>query len=141
MRSGRALVLPNMTRAERRSRFFGHASAEHRARRVAEALDVPGHRVRVVAQDVGGGFGGKGSLYPEEIFVCAAARRLSRSIKWTSDRMEDLLANSQGFDEIVDAEIALDDEARVLALRAVSSAMSAPIRFIHGRRRLSRSKS
>jgi carbon-monoxide dehydrogenase large subunit len=85
---------------------------------IAEALDVPGHRVRVVAQDVGGGFGGKGSLYPEEIFVCAAARRLSRSIKWTSDRMEDLLAHSQGFDEIVDAELALDSEARILALRA-----------------------
>jgi aerobic carbon-monoxide dehydrogenase large subunit len=85
---------------------------------IVEALDIPGHRVRVVAQDVGGGFGGKGSLYPEEIFVCAAARRLSRSVKWTSDRKEDLLANSQGFDEIVDAEIALDSEARILALRA-----------------------
>jgi carbon-monoxide dehydrogenase large subunit len=82
------------------------------------ALDLPGHQVRVVAQDVGGGFGGKGSLYPEEIFVCAAARRLSRSIKWTADRMEDLLATSQGFDEIVDAEIALDKEGHVIALRA-----------------------
>ena len=71
---------------------------------LAQALDIPGHQVRVVAQDVGGGFGGKGSLYPEEIFVCAAARGLSRSIKWTADRMEDLLATSQGFDEIVDAE-------------------------------------
>ena len=43
---------------------------------LATALDIPGHRIRVVAPDVGGGFGGKGSLYPEEIFVCAAARRL-----------------------------------------------------------------
>ncbi len=85
---------------------------------VATALDIPGHQVRVVAQDVGGGFGGKGSLYPEEIFVCAAARRLSRSIKWTADRMEDLLSTSQGFDEIVDAELALDGEGRIAALRA-----------------------
>ncbi len=85
---------------------------------IATALDIPGHQVRVVAQDVGGGFGGKGSLYPEEIFVCAAARRLLRSIKWTSDRMEDLLSNSQGFDEVVDAEIALDGEGRIAALRA-----------------------
>jgi carbon-monoxide dehydrogenase large subunit len=85
---------------------------------LAQALDIPGHRVRVVAQDVGGGFGGKGSLYPEEVFVCAAARRLSRSVKWTSDRMEDLLASSQGFDEIVDAEIALDAEGHITALRA-----------------------
>ncbi|HUC49957.1 MAG TPA: xanthine dehydrogenase family protein molybdopterin-binding subunit [Xanthobacteraceae bacterium] len=85
---------------------------------ISDALDIPGHQVRVVAQDVGGGFGGKGSLYPEEIFVCVAARRLARSVKWTSDRLEDLLANSQGFDEIVDAEMALDSESRIVALRA-----------------------
>ena len=85
---------------------------------LAAALGLPGHQVRVVAPDVGGGFGGKASLYPEEIFVCAAARRLGRAVKWTSDRMEDLAASSQGFDEIVDAELALDDEGRILALRA-----------------------
>ena len=85
---------------------------------LADALNIPGHSVRVVAQDVGGGFGGKGSLYPEEVFVCAAARLLSRSVKWTADRMEDLLAGSQGFDEIVDAEIGLDEEGHVTALRA-----------------------
>src|SRR5271168_1629191 len=62
------------------------------------ALDIAEDRVRVAAPDVGGGFGGKGSLYPEEIFVAAAARRLGRPVKWTSDRLEDLAANSQGFD-------------------------------------------
>ena len=73
---------------------------------LADALDLPGHRLRVVAPDVGGGFGGKGSLYPEEIFVCAAARAARRApVKWTSDRMEDLAATSQAFDEIVDAEL------------------------------------
>ncbi len=85
---------------------------------LAEALDMPGHRLRVVAPDVGGGFGGKGSLYPEEIFVCAAARALARPVKWTSDRMEDLAATSQAFDEIVDAELGLDKEGRALGLRA-----------------------
>ena len=85
---------------------------------LALAFGIPGDRIRVVAADVGGGFGGKGSLYPEEIFVCAAARRLARPVKWTSDRMEDLTASSQGFDEIVDAELGLDNEGRVLALRA-----------------------
>ncbi len=85
---------------------------------LAMAFGIPGHRFHVVAPDVGGGFGGKASLYPEEIFVCAAARRLARSVKWTSDRMEDLAANSQAFDETVDAELALDNEGRVLALRA-----------------------
>ena len=85
---------------------------------LADALDLPGHRLRVVAPDVGGGFGGKGSLYPEEIFVCAAARALARPVKWTSDRMEDFAATSQAFDEIVDAELALDRDGKLLALRA-----------------------
>jgi carbon-monoxide dehydrogenase large subunit len=78
---------------------------------LALAFGIPGDRIRVVAADVGGGFGGKGSLYPEEIFVCATARRLARPVKWTSDRMEDLTASSQGFDEIVDAELGLDNKA------------------------------
>lgn len=82
------------------------------------ALGIPAEQIRVLARDVGGGFGGKGSLYPEEIFVCAAARALGRAVKWTSDRLEDLIASSQGFDEIADAELALDSEGRVLALRA-----------------------
>ena len=85
---------------------------------LSAALDMPGHRVRVIAPDVGGGFGGKASLYPEEIFVCAAARRLTSPVKWTSDRMEDLACNSQGFDEIIDAELGLDNEGRIMALRA-----------------------
>ena len=81
---------------------------------LAEALDLPGHRLRVVAPDVGGGFGGKGSLYPEEIFVCAAARMLGRAVKWTSDRMEDFAGTSQAFDEIVDAELGLDPDGHAL---------------------------
>ena len=85
---------------------------------LATALDIPGHRIRLVAPDVGGGFGGKGSLYPEEIFVCAAARQLRRAVKWTSDRLEDLAASNQAFDEIVDAELALDADGRILALSA-----------------------
>ncbi len=85
---------------------------------LASALDMPGHQLRVIAPDVGGGFGGKGSLYPEELFVCAAARRLARPVKWTSDRLEDLTATSQAFDEIVDAELGLDHDGRILALRA-----------------------
>ena len=85
---------------------------------LSASLDLPGHQIRVVAPDVGGGFGGKGSLYPEEIFVCAAARRLARPVRWTSDRMEDLTCNSQGFDEIIDAELGLNADGRLVALRA-----------------------
>jgi carbon-monoxide dehydrogenase large subunit len=85
---------------------------------LAEALDMPGHRLRVIAPDVGGGFGGKASLYAEELLVCLLARQLGRPVKWTSDRMEDLTTTSQGFDEIVDATLGLDAEGRILGLAA-----------------------
>jgi carbon-monoxide dehydrogenase large subunit len=85
---------------------------------LSETLDLPGHRLRVIAPDVGGGFGGKVSLYTEDILVCILARHLGRPIKWTSDRMEDLVTTTQAFDEIIDAELALDAEGRILALRA-----------------------
>ncbi len=85
---------------------------------VVELLDLPGHAVRVVAQDVGGGFGGKASVYPEEVLVCALARHLKRTVRWTSDRLEDFLSTTQAFDEIVDAELALDGDGRIVALAA-----------------------
>src|SRR5262249_8718422 len=85
---------------------------------LSAALGMPGHRLRVIAPEVGGGFGGKASVYPEEIFVAFAARKLARPVKWTSDRMEDLMATSHGFDEIVDAEMGLDQEGRIKVLTA-----------------------
>src|SRR6516165_10146376 len=85
---------------------------------LADLLKAPGHSVRVVAPDVGGGFGGKASLYQEEIVVSVLARRLGRAVCWTGDRLEDLASTSQGFDEIVDAELALDNDGRILALAA-----------------------
>ena len=85
---------------------------------LATALNFPGNRLRVVAPDVGGGFGAKASLYPEELFVCIAARRLGRTVKWVSDRIEDFASTSQAFDEIVEAELAVDREGRVLGLAA-----------------------
>lgn len=85
---------------------------------LVDILGIPGNRLRVVAPDVGGSFGGKGSLYPEEILVCALARKMGKPVKWTSDRLEDLATTSQAFDELVDAELALDEQGRFLGLRA-----------------------
>ncbi|MCZ6859145.1 MAG: xanthine dehydrogenase family protein molybdopterin-binding subunit [Alphaproteobacteria bacterium] len=85
---------------------------------LADILDMPGHRLRVVAPDVGGGFGGKASVYPEEVVVCVLARKLGRAVKWTSDRMEDLMSTSQAFDEIVDAELAVGADGELLGLKA-----------------------
>ena len=85
---------------------------------VSELMDVPGNRIRVIAPDVGGGFGGKASLYPEELLVCILARRLARPVKWTSDRLEDLLSTSQAFDEVIEAALSLDEDGAIVALEA-----------------------
>ena len=85
---------------------------------LSECLDLLGNRLRVIAPDVGGSFGGKGSLYHEEMLVCALARKLERPIKYTTDRLEDLTATSQAFEEVMDAELAIDLDGRILGLRA-----------------------
>ncbi len=85
---------------------------------LSESLDLPGNRLRVVAPDVGGSFGSKGSLYPEEILLCVAAKKLRRSMKWTADRLEDISSSSQGFAEIIEAEIGFDENGVAIALEA-----------------------
>jgi carbon-monoxide dehydrogenase large subunit len=85
---------------------------------LAESLDLPGSRMRVIAPDVGGSFGSKGSLYPEELLICIAARKLRRSIRWTADRLEDIASSSQAFAEIVDAEMGFDEMGVAIAMQA-----------------------
>ncbi len=86
--------------------------------KLCDILELPGSRLRVVAPDVGGGFGAKTSLYSEEIIVCALAIDLKRPVKWVSDRMEDLMSTSHAFDEIIDAEIALAADGTIVGLKA-----------------------
>ena len=85
---------------------------------LAELLGLPLPRVRVVAADVGGGFGIKTVLYPEEIVVAALARIVGRPVRWIGDRREDLLTSTQAWDETIDAELALDGDGRILGLSA-----------------------
>jgi aerobic carbon-monoxide dehydrogenase large subunit len=85
---------------------------------LSDLLDMPEHLIRVVATDVGGGFGAKASLYPEEIATCVMARRLGRPVKWIGDRREDLLATTHAWDEIVDAELGLNQDGTIVGLRA-----------------------
>ena len=79
-------------------------------------------KVRVVVGDVGGGFGMKTGAYPEDIVVAYAARALGRSVRWQADRSEDFLAASHGRDLVSRAELALDADGKVLALRVASLA-------------------
>jgi aerobic carbon-monoxide dehydrogenase large subunit len=72
---------------------------------------------RVITPDVGGGFGMKAFLYGEHVLVCYAARKLGRPVKWTSDRAEAFLADTQGRDNVTLGELAIDKDGRFLALR------------------------
>jgi carbon-monoxide dehydrogenase large subunit len=85
---------------------------------LAELLGLPAPRVRVVAADVGGGFGIKTVLYPEEIVVAALARMIGRPVRWIGDRREDLLTSTQAWDETIDAELGVDAEGGIVGLRA-----------------------
>jgi aerobic carbon-monoxide dehydrogenase large subunit len=86
-----------------------------------QILHVPERRLRVVARDVGGGFGMKGNVYPEEAVIVWAARRVGRPVKWIPSRSEALLGDAQGRDQNVTAELALDADGRFLALRWTGS--------------------
>ena len=85
---------------------------------LAAMLGLSEHQVRVVAPFIGGGFGPKIMMfYPEEVVVPWIARALGRPVKWVSDRAEDFVSTTQERLQIHDAELALDREGRILALR------------------------
>src|SRR5262249_48369603 len=91
----------------------------HRARsELARILGLDEAAVRVVARDVGGAFGAKASLYPEDVFVAWAALRLGRPVKWIATRSEDMLAATHGRGAALEGTLALDRDGRILALRA-----------------------
>lgn len=86
---------------------------------IARVLDMPHHRVRVIAPDSGGGFGVKLPVYPEELACCCAAMVLDGrwNVKWVQDRQEDLMGTIQARGVVADIALAHDDEGRVLAIR------------------------
>ncbi len=78
---------------------------------------APENKLRVIAPDVGGGFGSKIYVYPEEIVCLWAARKVDRPVKWTADRTEAFLTDAHGRDHISKAELAFDADHRILGLR------------------------
>jgi carbon-monoxide dehydrogenase large subunit len=79
---------------------------------------APEHKLRVIAPDVGGGFGSKIFIYPEEVVALWASKRVGRPVKWVCDRSEAFLADAHGRDHVTHAEMAFDGDGRITALRA-----------------------
>ena len=104
----------------RDGRFTLHADVQypHRVRgMLAGVFKIPEHRIRVIAGDVGGGFGTKGWQYAEHRLVLYAARKLGRPVKWQCERSEALLADEHGRDCVAEAELALDRAGKFVGLR------------------------
>ncbi|MGN6460524.1 MAG: xanthine dehydrogenase family protein molybdopterin-binding subunit [Pseudolabrys sp.] len=96
----------------------------HVARLVISAFVgmAPENKLRVIAPDVGGGFGSKIFIYPEEVVCLWAARRTGRPVKWTGDRSEAFVTDAHGRDHVTHAEMAFDGEGKVLGLRVKTTA-------------------
>ena len=79
---------------------------------------LPEIKIRVIAPDVGGGFGMKGDIYPEDGLVLWASRKLGRPVKWVATRTESMLGDNHGREQLISAEMALDEHGKILAVRA-----------------------
>jgi carbon-monoxide dehydrogenase large subunit len=97
--------------------LYTSTQAPHHIRRqVTEQLGIPESALRVISPDVGGGFGYKGKLYPEEGIVAWAARRLGRPVRWVATRAESFVSDNQARDHLTHAQLALAADGRFLAL-------------------------
>ncbi|HKW94333.1 MAG TPA: molybdopterin cofactor-binding domain-containing protein [Methylomirabilota bacterium] len=94
----------------------------HRLLMTAFVLGIPEHKVRVIAPDVGGGFGSKIFLYNEETVCTWAAKQVKRPIRWTAERRESFQTDAHGRDHVTEAEVALSKEGKFLGLRVQTTA-------------------
>lgn len=83
-----------------------------------DVFGCPETSIRVIAPDVGGGFGIKACVYPDDVLVLWASKRVGRPVKWTATRAESLLLDTQARDQVIFGEMALDDTGKILAVRA-----------------------
>src|SRR3546814_1857453 len=99
--------------------LFRSSQNPHVARLVLSAFVgvAPEHKLRVIAPDVGGGFGSKIFIYAEETACVWAAAKVGRPIKWTAERSESFLSDAHGRDHMSHAELAMDANGKFLALR------------------------
>jgi aerobic carbon-monoxide dehydrogenase large subunit len=103
-----------------RLRLIGAAKVTYYNRRhLAEAFGLDPDRIELIEQDVGGGFGARGELYPEDYLVPIASRRTGRPVKWIEDRRENLMACNHSRDVVCDLEIAATRDGKILGMRAI----------------------
>ena len=81
-------------------------------------FDVPETKIRVNSPDVGGGFGMKANIYPDDVLVLWASKRCGRPVKWTATRAESLLLDTHARDQVVYGELALDETGKIVGIRA-----------------------
>ena len=114
------VAIGSYERADDRFVLYSSTQNPHRVRETLAqfVLQIPESRLRVVAPDVGGGFGMKGDTYPEEGIVLLASQIVGRPVKWVSGRNDAFVLDSAGRDQVIDAEMALDANGHVLAMRA-----------------------
>ncbi len=92
-------------------------SADAMRGQAASIMGVPNDKLRVITRDVGGAFGMKTTCYPEYIALLVAARKVGRPVHWQSTRSEAFISDAQARDAVSEAELALDDKGKFLALR------------------------
>src|SRR5437667_8704575 len=105
--------------AEEHYTLYTTSQNPHVARLVLSAFYTiaPEHKLRVIAPDVGGGFGSKIYIYPEEMVALWASKKVGRPVKWTGDRTEAFLTDAHGRDHISKAEMAFDKDNKITGLR------------------------
>ena len=110
--------------AEEHFTLYTTSQNPHVARLVLSAFYniAPEHKLRVIAPDVGGGFGSKIFIYPEEMVTLWASKKVNRPVKWTGDRTEAFLTDAHGRDHVSHAEMAFDKDNRILGLRVKTHA-------------------
>ncbi len=112
-------VIGSYDEGDERYTIYADVQYPHRVRNAlaANIFKIPEHRIRVIANDIGGGFGTKGWQYPEHRLMPWAARKIGRPVKWTCERSEAILADEHARDVISDAELALAADGRILGMR------------------------
>jgi len=109
-----------------------------RSKLASAIFNIAETKIRVVSPDVGGGFGMKANLYPDDVLVLWASKRCGRPVKWTATRAESLLCDTHARDQVVHGELALDENGKILGIRAKAcqalgaywwAAMTAPLFF------------